>query len=78
MLIQSIGAGFTASARELAIPKESATGLRTLSLLFWMDFFVPRHRLFCSAAFAPGSETVWPLRMLSSSSQLFRIVGKRR
>lgn len=52
MLIQPIGAGFTAWAQEQSIPKESATGLQTLSLLFWVDFFVPRHRLSCSAAFA--------------------------
>jgi hypothetical protein len=78
MLIQPIGAGFTASAQEQSIPKESATGLQTVSLLFWVDFFVPRHRLSCSAAFAPGLETVWPLPMPSCSSRLFQIVGKTR
>jgi hypothetical protein len=78
MLIQPIGAGFTASAQEQSIPKESATGLQTLSPLFWVDFFVPRHLLFCSAAFATGLETVWPLPMPSCSCRLFRIVGKTR
>jgi hypothetical protein len=34
MLIQPIGAEFTASAQEQSIPKESATGLQTLSPLF--------------------------------------------
>jgi hypothetical protein len=78
MLIQPIGAGFTASAQEQSIPKESATGLQTLSLPFWVDFFVLRHRLFCSAVFAPGLETVWLLPTPACSCRLFQIVGKKR
>jgi hypothetical protein len=74
MFIQAIGAGFTASAQEQSIPKESAKGLQTLSPLFWVDFFVPRHPLFCSAAFATGLETVWPVPMPSS---LFRMLARR-
>jgi hypothetical protein len=78
MLVETIGAGFTASAQEPSIPKELATGLQPLSLLFWVDFFAPHHPLFCSAAFAMESPTAWPLPMPWCSCRLFRNVGKTR
>ena len=75
MSTRPIGAAFTASAQAQSIPKESATGLQPLSPLSWVDFFAPRHPLFCGAT---GSARVWPLPRPWCSCRLFRIVGKTR